>query len=55
MNTQKTFNKLFARLQLQARLREIAEQYGESVMLEILSQAIDTEFRRLDKIDQKIT
>ena len=40
MNTNRTFNRLFARLQLQARLREIAQAHGEAVMLELLLSLI---------------
>ena len=48
MNTNKTFNKLFARLQLQAKLREIADQYGESTMLQCLQEALRVEFKYQD-------
>ena len=39
---------LFDRLRIQAMLRGIADQRGEAVMLQILEQALATEFRRLD-------
>ena len=48
MNTTRTFNRLFARLQLQAKLREISDQHGEDVMLEILLAALATEFAHHD-------
>ena len=53
MNTNRTFNKLFARLQLQARLREIADAHSEATMLECLAEALQTEFRRQDQKAQK--
>ena len=49
MNTNRTFNRLFLRLQLQARLREIADAHSEAVMLECLAEALQTEFRRQDQ------
>ena len=48
MNTNRTFNRLFLRLQLQARLRETAEAVGEAEMLNLLQQALKTEFRYHD-------
>lgn len=48
MDTNRTFNRLFARLQLQARLREIAGQYGEDSMLELLHEALRIEFQYHD-------
>ena len=45
-----TFNKLFARLQLQAKLREIADAHSEAVMLECLREALQVEFRYRDHI-----
>jgi hypothetical protein len=48
MNTNRTFNKLFARLQLQAKLREISDQYGEAEMLDTVAQALKVEFKYLD-------
>lgn len=53
MNTQKTFNRLFARLQLQAKLKEIADQYGEAEMLIILQQALSQQFKYQDYQDAK--
>ena len=48
MNTNRTFNKLFARLQLQAKLREIADTQGEDAMIEIILAALTTEFQHID-------
>ena len=48
MDTQRTFNRLFLRLQLQARLRETAEASSEAEMLELLQQALKIEFRYHD-------
>jgi hypothetical protein len=45
MNTTRTFNRLFARLQLQAKLREIADAHSEAVMLELLAESLRIEFR----------
>jgi len=53
MNTNRTFNKLFARLQLQAKLREIADAHSETTMLECLSEALQVEFRRQDQKAEK--
>jgi hypothetical protein len=53
MNTQKTFNKLFARLQLQAKLREIADAHSEPIMLEVLAEALRIEFQYQDLKTQK--
>jgi hypothetical protein len=44
----RTFNKTFARLQLQARLREIEGDLGWDVMLSVLASAVEQEFRRHD-------
>jgi hypothetical protein len=49
MDTQRTFNRLFLRLQLQARLRETAAAVGEAEMLELLQQALAIEFRYHDQ------
>ena len=49
MNPDRTFNKLFARLQLQAKLREIADAHGETVMLECLREALQVEFHYRDR------
>ena len=49
MNTNRTFNRLFARLQLQAKLREIADAHSEAVMLECLREALQVEFRYRDR------
>ena len=48
MNTNRTFNRLFARLQLQAKLREIADAHSEAVMLELLAESLRIEFRYHD-------
>lgn len=48
MNTNRTFNRLFARLQLQARLRQIANDLGEPVMLEVVAEALQVEFAHQD-------
>ena len=55
MNTNRTFNRLFARLQLQARLREIAQAHGEAVMLELLAESLRVEFRYHDAKNTKKT
>jgi hypothetical protein len=52
MNSRKTFNKLFARLQLQARLREIERELGWDEMLRVLAQAVEVEFARHDCEDR---
>ncbi len=44
----RTFNKTFARLQLQARLREIEQDLGWEDMLSVLASAVEQEFRRHD-------
>jgi hypothetical protein len=44
----RTFNSLFARLQLQARLRDIEQDLGWDEMLRVLEAAVATEFRRHD-------
>jgi hypothetical protein len=49
MNTQKTFNRLFLRLQLQARLKEISDQLGHAGMLAVLAEAIQSELRRHER------
>lgn len=41
---------LMDRLRIQALLRGIADARGEDAMLELLTQALATEFRRLDQI-----
>jgi hypothetical protein len=41
-------NTTFARLQLQARLREIEQTLGWNVMLTVLASAVEQEFRRHD-------
>jgi len=41
-------NTTFARLQLQARLREIEQTLGWDVMLTVLASAVEQEFRRHD-------
>jgi hypothetical protein len=48
MDTNRTFNKLFARLQLQAKLREISDHYGEDTMLAVVAEALQVEFKHLD-------
>lgn len=53
MNTDRTFNRLFARLRIQAMLRDIADQQGEAVMLECLTQALSVEFQYQDIKTQK--
>jgi hypothetical protein len=52
MNSRKTFNKLFARLQLQARLREIERELGWDDMLAVLAAAVEQEFARHDCEDR---
>ena len=52
MNTTRTFNKLFARLQLQARLREIERELGWDAMLAVLAAAVEQEFARHDREDR---
>jgi hypothetical protein len=41
-------NTTFARLQLQARLREIEQTLGWETMLSVLASAVESEFRRHD-------
>jgi hypothetical protein len=45
----RTFNSLFARLQLQARLRDIERDLGWDEMLRVLAQAVEQEFARHDR------
>jgi hypothetical protein len=49
----RTFNSLFARLQLQARLRDIEQDLGWDEMLRVLASAVEAEFRRRDW-DQRV-
>ena len=44
----RTFNSLFARLQLQARLRDIEQALGWDEMLRVLASAVEQEFARHD-------
>jgi len=39
---------LFARLQLQAAFRRVIEQYGESVALSIIADAVERELAHTD-------
>lgn len=46
----RTFNSLFARLQLQARLRDIEQDLGWDEMLRVLASAVEQEFARHDRV-----
>ena len=45
----RTFNSLFARLQLQARLRDIEQDLGWEEMLRVLASAVRIEFAKHDR------